>query len=235
VTSSSIRDLIRKAIPRAVLSSVRFAYVYHRLRGHSRRDKDGFCIDAQRNPIPWITYPALDYLTTMHFSGASVFEFGAGSSTAWWSKRARTVTSVEMDRDWYERVRRLNLPNVKVILCQDGGSYPRTIAAHGQDFDVVAIDGAERYRSAVHGVEKLASRGLMLLDNAEWYPNTAAFLTSKGFTEVDFFGFSPINSFPSVTSLFFRGDCRFFHCREKMNLDVIGGADIIGGALDDKP
>ena len=56
-----------------------------------------------------------------------VFEFGAGSSTAYWSKKVASVTSVEFDSSWYKTIAQLKLPNVEIKLCEDGGLYPEKI------------------------------------------------------------------------------------------------------------
>ncbi len=44
---------------------------------------------------------------------------------------------------------------------------------------------------------------LVILDNADWYKNTAKLLRDIGFIEVDFHGFSHINGYTFTTSLFF--------------------------------
>lgn len=230
-----IIQLIRKIIPRSVLVSIRFAYIYQFLRGHSRRNAEGFNVDARSNPIPWWTYPAIDFLNTLDFTNKRVFEYGSGSSTLWWSERSQFVAGVEIETDWHRLVNSANLSNVEIRLCEDGGLYPGVIKHFEHYFDVIVIDGAERYKSAQNAIKKLDPRGFIILDNSEWYPNTASFLRSSGFTQIDFFGFGPINSFPSVTSIFFKPDCHLFNDKLGSDLTVIGGNKLAGGALDDRP
>ena len=45
-------------------------------------------------PVPWMTYPAICYLEQLDFSQKRVFEYGCGSSTAYWAKRALRTISV---------------------------------------------------------------------------------------------------------------------------------------------
>lgn len=56
-------------------------------------------------------------------------------------------------------------------------------------FDVVIIDGEAsnltRYRCTRHAVEHLHPDGLLILDNADWHPETCRFLRDAGFQEVD--------------------------------------------------
>jgi hypothetical protein len=230
-----ISKFLKRIIPRTVKCSLRTIYIMQFLRGQSKTSKDGFCIDAYGNAIPWITYPAIDYLNRLSLANASVFEYGAGSSTRWWSLKAKSVKCVEMNRAWFEKVEKLKLPNVTIQLCEDGAKYPSIIQTHNEQFDIVMIDGAERYRSAMNAIQKLKQNGLVILDNTEWYPNTAKFLRSEGFTQIDFYGFTPVNSFPSVTSIFFKPDCELLKKIVFEEIDVIGGVILKDGALDDNP
>ena len=72
------------------------------------------------------------------------------------------------------------------------------------NFDIIVIDGTERYKSAKATINKLVDKGIIILDNADWYPNTAKMLRNEGFKQIDFYGFSPMNSFPECTSLFIK-------------------------------
>ena len=40
-------------------------------------------IDRRGLPIPWYTYPAIDFLVQIDFSDKTVFEYGCGNSTLW--------------------------------------------------------------------------------------------------------------------------------------------------------
>lgn len=79
----------------AALSPFKFAtdtsHVRSALRGYPT-DKDG-------GPVPWYTYPAVDFLSMLDFSDARVCEYGGGQSTLWWAARAKSVLSIEQDRD----------------------------------------------------------------------------------------------------------------------------------------
>jgi hypothetical protein len=44
-------------------------------------------------------------------------------------------------------------------------------------------------------------RGLIFLDNAEWYRNSVQLLLEKGAIEIPFFGIKPTEDFISATSL----------------------------------
>src|SRR3954471_19133862 len=44
--------------------------------GHLRTVLHRNCLDAAERPIPWYTYPAVEYLKQLDFSRARVFEYG---------------------------------------------------------------------------------------------------------------------------------------------------------------
>jgi hypothetical protein len=96
------------------------------------------------------------------------------------------------------------------------------------------VDGAERYRSAQSAIKALAEGGFIVLDNAEWYPNTADMLAQAGLIEVRLSGFSPINAFTSTSSIFLSRN--FSIPTNALAREMpIGGTEIIGGTLDDGP
>ena len=149
------RWLLRLPGARSALIALRLLYVHLVLRRQARRDPRGFCVDGRGQPIPWLTYPAIDYVSGLDFSDCRVFEFGVGSSTLFWSARAKTVAGVEMDRQWFEKIENLALPNVALRYCGDGGQYPREIDSFNDGFDLIIVDGAERYRSAQAALARL--------------------------------------------------------------------------------
>lgn len=58
-------------------------------------------VDGSGNPLPWYTYPAIEYLTQFDWRSASIFEFGAGYSSFFWAARAARVEAVESDPQWH--------------------------------------------------------------------------------------------------------------------------------------
>jgi hypothetical protein len=49
--------------------------------GHFRSSVNGKALSQAGVPLPWYTYPAIDFLTQRDFRGRSVLEFGGGQST----------------------------------------------------------------------------------------------------------------------------------------------------------
>lgn len=166
------------------------------------------CVDANGMPIPWYTYPAIEYLDHLDFSKLTVFEYGSGNSTLWWAKRALSVTSVENDENWYEKIqamiksRQADDSRTSYLLEADRGSY---VASLSKPHDVVIVDG--RFRKAC--VEHLLSSdtagnvSMLIFDNSDWYPQTIQIVRETlGWLEVDFHGFGPINRYTWTTTVF---------------------------------
>ena len=57
-------------------------------------------------PVPWYSYPAIEVLNTIVRPDMSIFEYGGGGSTAWWSKRVKKIVSVDHDPDWVSHMRK---------------------------------------------------------------------------------------------------------------------------------
>jgi len=195
---------LKNLLPRKLITSIRFFSIFNNGFGHSSR-KNGFCINGKGEPIPWITYSCLEYISRLDFSELNIFEFGSGSSTLWWASRAKTVHAVEREEDWFNLVKPQLPSHVNIELCKNEAHYSDCISNKQMKFDVIIIDGAVRYPCVESSLLKINEDGIIILDNSEWYPNASKLLRENGFIQVDFSGFGPINAFTSCTSIFFRG------------------------------
>jgi hypothetical protein len=168
-------------------------------------------VDSRGEALPWITYPCIRFLESRILPQMTVFEFGSGASTGWWSKRVSRVVSCEHDRAWFERVRGQAAVNVEMVhALPEGGQYAGQISRYHQEFDVVVIDGEDRVTCAINSIEALKGDGVIVWDNTDRadYQAGFEFLRAKGFRRVDFWGMAPLVLFESLTSVFYRdGNC----------------------------
>jgi hypothetical protein len=164
--------------------------------------KREMCIDAQKNPIPWYTYPAIEYLRQLDVSDKSVFEFGCGNSSLFWAQRAKEVISIEDNKIWYETIRKLKNDNQQVVLVEEKTDYISYISKLNRHFDIIIVDGQYRFDCANNALNYLKDKGMIILDNSDWYPNTSELLRNHGLIEIDFSGFGPINNYTWTTSLY---------------------------------
>lgn len=200
-----MKEFLKKIIPRKVITTIFFYRIFNKEYGHSNLI-NGFIHDGYNKPLPWLTYPCVEFLNRLNLSDCSVFEFGSGSSTLYWSKKSQTVMSVEKDRSWFDKVNSVLPPNCTLSHEAADNDYINFINQHENKFDIIVLDGAVRYPCAEEALKNISDRGVIILDNTEWYPNTAKLLTSAGYTQIDFPGFPPLNTVTSATSIFFRSN-----------------------------
>jgi predicted O-methyltransferase YrrM len=213
-----------RALATACIAPVRFSLA----TGHWKSSLQQTARTAGGAPIPWYTYPAIDFLAQRDFADKDVLEFGGGQSTRWWAAKGRTVLTFEEDGAWYESLRAAMAPNVALHHAPiDFGTraidHVRAIIADNaaKRFDVVIIDGHLRRELVNLAFEVLAPGGAILLDNAEGY-GFADEIRSRDCRKIDFFGFAPGVSKRHCTSLVFVGDC--FLLDPKIPIPVLDGA-----------
>jgi hypothetical protein len=172
--------------------------------GYWRSAIAGRPVDRRGQPVPWLTYPAINFLASLDLKSARVLEYGAGNSTLWFAERCRSVVSYEDHPEWARIVRqKLNgRSNVTVI---ESALVP---PAPDGVFDLALIDGLHRAEAAALARGAVAPDGLIVFDNSEgdWGD---ALSHLAGFMRVDFWGLSPSNWRQHCTSIFFRENCRF--------------------------
>jgi precorrin-6B methylase 2 len=206
-----LNKLIRNIPPRTLGHALACLKILEFDYGHFFSTIQHSSVDKNNNPIPWYTYPTIEYLKQLDFSQKNVFEYGSGNSTIYWSKVAQSIISVESDDNWHEKIsKKINDQNARLNLINDEKSYINHIYEYNEDFDVIIIDGSfNRYECAKCAIKKLKQGGLIILDNSDWWIKTAEFLRSANLIEVDMTGFSPINGYTLTTSLFFHRDFNF--------------------------
>jgi len=91
-----------------------FFQAYLQRRGWDRSFLEG-PVDADGNPVPWITYPAQSVLAQLVRPDSRVFEYGSGHSSLWWAARAKEVISVDHDASWVTRVNQKKPDNLTVL------------------------------------------------------------------------------------------------------------------------
>jgi SAM-dependent methyltransferase len=149
-----------------------------------------------KEKIPWMPFRAIQWLDAYIGPQSVVFEYGSGTSTLRWAKRAKRLISVEHVPLWQAKVKaaleREGLRNceVRLVLADsepDQGSVdpsdPETYASRGSkdtfkayvyqvetfpdnSFDIVIVDGRARPAALRHATKKVKPGGFVLLDDA---------------------------------------------------------------------
>jgi hypothetical protein len=78
--------------------------------------------NALIDQLPWISFAAIDFLEKNLGKNMTVFEYGAGGSTLFFSSRVKSVVSVEHDPAWYRNVTteidKLHINNCEIKLVE---------------------------------------------------------------------------------------------------------------------
>jgi hypothetical protein len=166
-------------------------------------------VSKEGEPLPWYTYPSIDFLKFRTYHNKCVLEFGGGQSTLWWAKRAKHVVTLEGKREWYEKIKNMLPANVDLhyVSMQDADTNAHQvkevlISKPYSRYDVIVIDGLYRYRMIEIACDLLAIDGVIVCDNAEGYGFQDGF-KERGLNRVDFYGNAPGVVHPHCTSLYF--------------------------------
>ncbi len=208
---------VKKVFGYYVLQLLPFLLLIKHFEAHTVLRKFGYYrslvaklpVGADGGPIPWFTYPAIEYLKQLDLSQKSVFEFGSGNSSRFFSTTALAVYSIEDDREWFIRMSQEKSSNQTLIFAETGNDYINAIQSLGKKFDVILVDGSNRFECIKQSVSYLNPGGMIILDNSDWFPKSTKFLRDQGFIQVDFIGMGPLNGFTWSTSVFLHRDFNF--------------------------
>ena len=184
--------------------------------GIRRTIDERVCVDRDNNPIPWYTYPAIEYISQFDYTDKSIFEFGCGYSSIFWAKRAKKVISIEDNLNWFDKWQKeFDETNLDIRWRDEGEIYENAIFEEDQKYDVIVIDGKRRFQCAQVAVQKLADGGMIILDDSDRvntsdeYKKAIKELKEANLIQIDFYGFCPMNVYTKTTTVFLRRDFNF--------------------------
>jgi hypothetical protein len=174
------------------------------------------CVDKDGNPIPWYTYPAIEYLSQFDYRDKEIFEYGCGNSSMFGAERAKKVTSIEDNLKWFDKWQQeFSHPKLDIRWRDEGEIYENAIFEDNKKYDVIIVDGKRRAECALAAVKALAQGGMIILDDSDRintsqeYVKAVAALQQADLIQIDFYGFCPMNNYTKTTSLFLSRDFRF--------------------------
>ncbi|MFH1075473.1 MAG: FkbM family methyltransferase [Pseudomonadota bacterium] len=182
------------------------SYLYS--QGWLESIKRGYPCRKDGAALPWMNYSIISFLEKRFKSNFSLFEYGCGYSTLFYSRYVKSVTSVEHDASWYESIKGMVPCNVKLIFKEGDhdGDYCRSVKQEGNQYDVIIIDGRDRVNCVKQSIESLSSGGVIMLDDSgrKRYVDGINWAREKGFLELDFEGLKPTGSGLDKTTIFYR-------------------------------
>jgi len=189
--------------------------------------------DLSSLDLCWWTYESIDYVEDFikrrnnNFEKIKVFEYGAGSSTLWLSKKVEEIISVEHDKFFYDDIKRFSKDkkNIEIILrppiqlCDDHTSefnsqktgfsslcfsdYVNAINEFDCLFDIIVIDGRARNACLEAALKKLTKNGIIIFDNSH-RKRYKQYIKSFDFKKTTFRGFAPSLPYPDETTIIFK-------------------------------
>lgn len=190
---------VNALVPTGTNSLVETGWLNSLLRGRP--------VNKAGQPVPWFTYPAIDFLVSILNPRWTVFEWGSGNSTLWWASQCAHVTAIEDNQSWYSEVKGQLPANTTYTLAPDLGSYVGAIESDpGQRFDVIVIDGSHRNDCAARCLPYLTDRGIIIFDNSDCldYDAGIALLSQAGLYRLDHWGLIPSYLYRNCTSIFLK-------------------------------
>jgi hypothetical protein len=131
VSLMKLRGFAKKILP----SGMRYEFerrINERRFGDGYLDEKGWFEGARNRhpvgihgePIPWMTYPAIEMLERVIQPSAKIFEFGAGNSSLYWASKGVFAETVEHDPIWADTIKRRAPNNLTVTLREQGENAP---------------------------------------------------------------------------------------------------------------
>ena len=190
---------------RLPIEELHLSFLIHKLRneyGFMESSRNNIPVNGNGEIMPLYTYPCYEYLRSMDWNGAKVFEYGCGYSTLWWSSQGANIYGVESEQEWANKINPYGkLKNISVETNEK--EYVASIRKHKTKFDVIIIDGLARYDCVSPAIDTLKNGGIIILDNSDWHTNTKELLDDNSeLIPIHFSGFKPIHVETETTSCY---------------------------------
>lgn len=195
-----IANKVLKKKPVAVPTGLIFDYC-----GYENSVKYKRPVNESMEPIPWFTYPALEFISQFDLNEKCMLEFGSGHSTLFFSQRVKEITSVETDSEWHKEIKAKNTTSNLNYILTNQDDFVKTINSINGQYDIIVIDHIFRGDCAKYSLNHLNSGGMIIFDNSDWFKDDCKILRNAGFIQIDFHGYGPINPYSWTTSIFFKG------------------------------
>ena len=198
--------------PISLWQSLISIFHWHAFRTHALSQYGWFESRRQRKsiddsgPLPWLPYSCGHFLDQIVSTDAHILEIGGGGSTYWWLSRGNTVTTLETDPEWSDKILKECEQFLERLIIHKVKTSEVLHAAQSMNalFDVVVNDG-HGDRLVLGQVLKslLKPSGILVWDNSdrEGVNEMLKALHLPSESRLDFFGLGPINAYCWQTTL----------------------------------
>ena len=173
--------------------------------------------------LPWISFPAINFIKRHLRPWHNVFEYGSGGSTLWFARNSNSVLSVESDSDWHNQVcSRLTSRGIKNASCElhpISGDSPSAFQSDSffrrievSTWDVILVDCYCGFSASRYGLTRpyaleialhhLRPGGIVILDDSWMFKSSLE--PKAGWRVEDFIGLGPCRYGVTSTAVFER-------------------------------
>jgi hypothetical protein len=172
--------------------------------GFARSAEENFSVDHKGHPLPWLARPIVDFLFQLDLPQLSIFEYGGGASTFYWDRECASLVTVESNEEWANRFTQGVGPKSRILYRPEHQLFAEAILESDDRYDIILIDAAPTFRPLCvePALKRLSTRGMIILDDAPFYPDAAEALRKANLIEVDVSGFAALEANLQTTSLF---------------------------------
>jgi len=169
-------------------------------------------INKNGEPLPWATYPFIDFIDKRLSSNMNIFEYGSGNSTIYYAKKVKNLITVEHDKEWHDKLICSIPVNITLLYRQleYKEKYVNSLIDIEKKYHLIIIDGRYRVDCIKQSIHSLTEDGVIILDDSEreQYKDGYEFLLINNFMVLDFWGISPGLFYKKCTSIFYkRNNC----------------------------
>ena len=165
-------------------------------------------INLRGEYMPWLSYPAIDFLKSYLKKDARIFEYGTGYSTLFYATNYNHVTSVENDEGWFQKIEFSagNYENLSLHYANSKEEFVGAIELSGTKFDLIVVDGSWRNECLLKAPAYLKEDGILIMDDADREEHKEAIesIRSNGFFAIPFTGMSALSYEDHTTMIFLR-------------------------------
>ena len=194
-------------MPRALLSALVHAEAHHVADWLRTRFRRGTAFEMG---LPWLSWPAVDFLKQHLHPGMRVLEFGGGGSTEFFLSRGCDVVTVERSMEWVDKIKkRLDrlgaAPRWRLAYVPESALASDYVGSlRTGPWNVILIDAAYRLECLEAAGDYLTNDGMILFDNADMDCYSTAPSLMKGFSRLELAGLGVGRKEATKTDVYYR-------------------------------
>jgi predicted O-methyltransferase YrrM len=160
--------------------------------------------------LPWLSWPAVDFLERHLHPGMRVLEFGGGGSTEFFLSRGCDVVTVERSKEWMDKIsKRLDRigagPRWRLEYVPESASASDYLGSLRMGpWNVILIDAAYRLECLEAARDYLTHDGMIVFDNADLDIYSTAPSLMQGLKRLQFGGLGVGRRDATKTDIYYR-------------------------------